>query len=226
MNIFDWKQKSSWPKFLGSIEIIDGNVDEDLVWEFYNSFTHIRAYHATRSENPESYYTEGIRPANYRALEEHFCQLMKNNFGVEISQEHLDYAKEILGEFHNKSLFLALDDRELLETAGHYAIYGSEYIHALANYIYHKFGVGGSHLLKKVGTPTVFEVLVDIDLVTASDLREIICCINNYAYHREAGQNVDFTIELHSPILGNAVVSSYSPKQIKNPNQGFKYDYS
>lgn len=225
MDIFDWKQPSSWPKFLGSFEITEGEVDDELIWEFYNSYTHIRAYHSARPHSPKSYLEEGIRLADYRALEHEFRTNMKGIFGIEISTEHLEYAKEKIGEFHNKSLFLVLDDRDLLEHAGHYAIYGSEYVHALANHIHHQFGVGGAHYLKKIGTPTVFEVLLDIELVTESDLRQITCKVNNYLYYREVGEPIDFTIELYRSVAGASIAGYYHPKRIKNPNQGFKYEY-
>lgn len=226
MDIFDWKLASCWPNFLGSSEIRDGEVDDELVWKFYNSYTHIRAYHSARPKDPESYRREGIRLADYRALEIAFSSGMSDMFGIEISQEHLKYAKAQIGELHNKSLFLVLDDRELLEHAGHYAIYGSEYIHALANHIHHKFGVGGAHYLKKIGLPTVFEVLLDIDLVTESDLRQITCNVNNYLFNSAAGECIDFTIQLYRPVSGTAIVGYYQPKRIKNPSQGFIYEYS
>ncbi|WP_075185005.1 hypothetical protein [Teredinibacter haidensis] len=214
MDIFSWKDPLTWPKFLGKNEALDLNIDEDLMWQFYNNYDYIRVYHAARPTDLNLYYKNGLKVSNYRELEKEFSRNMKTNFDIDITKEHLDLARKEIGEFHNGRLFVVLDDTDLLNHAGHYAIYGSEYICAIANRIFHKFKVGGSRYLKEIGTPTVFELLLGINHISEYDLKQLVCQVNNYIHYDEIALNIDFTIELQRSLDGSSIVQHYHPKRV------------
>jgi hypothetical protein len=66
-------------------------------------------------------------------------------------------------------LYAGLDDRDLLQGAGHYLIYGSEFLAGIL-----AFGDGSAQqVLRREGIPTVFIIDVSVGLIPASDMRQL-----------------------------------------------------
>lgn len=219
MNIFDWKSGKSWPNFLGSHELIDEDINDELFWKFFNSYTHIQAYHASRPIDPELILEEGLRIADYRELEKDFQKNMRDYCNIEVSLEQINEAIQRTSQRDNRKLFFTVDDSCFFEqTSAAYHLYGSEYIHALANKIFNKECGRGKNHLPKIGTPTVFIALLDIDLIPEETLRELVININNYTYHNEKGNFTQFAIELVQSVPGQSIVSYYNPELRINYN--------
>lgn len=95
-------------------------------------FTHIRAYHACRPLNIQNYLINGIQTINRaQALREALLR---------IKSDYID-EKKIVQEFSkqwgdfadiHKRVWMAVNKEVLLTYAGHYLIYGSEFINELA----------------------------------------------------------------------------------------------
>lgn len=221
MKIFDWKIKKTWPIFLGKENIKDCLVDQDLVIQFYNSYTHVKSYHSCRSIDIDSYFKDGITLGNHGDLLNKFIKNMYKYCAIQISDEYIESAKKEFSRFRNQRIFVVLDDRQLLEYAGHYAIYGSEYLIAVSNHIQHEFGIGGKDYLKKFGTPSVFEILLNIEDIVEQDLRALVTEINNAIYNDEISDFIDFTFELYKPVEPDAVMKVYHPPYIKDPLNGY-----
>lgn len=221
MKIFDWKNKSTWPSFLGEEYIEDCLTDQELVIQFYNSYTHIRTYHSCRPIDIDAYFKNGITLGDYDNLLNKFTKDMRKYCNIQISDAHIESAKKEFGRFHDRRIFVVLDDRQLLEWAGHYAIYGSEYLIAVANHVQHKYGIGGKDYLKVFGTPSVYEVLLNIEEIVEPDLRAVVAEINNAIYEDRLTDLVDFTFELYKPIEPEAVINVCHPSNIKDPLEGF-----
>lgn len=217
MEIFDWKLRDNWPLFLGESEVEDCEIEDNLVEEFYNSFSHIRVYHTCRPLDPHLYLKEGLRLADYSELLNQFIVNVKKYCDIELQNEHVISAKKEIGTFHENRVFVVLDDQNIIDQAGHYAIYGSEYLVAVAVHIQSKFGFFGKNYLKKFGTPTVYEILLEIDDISERELKELVCSVNNSIFHEESSESIDFTFELYEAIEAEKIISLYHPQKIKDP---------
>ncbi|PCJ17946.1 MAG: hypothetical protein COA96_17375 [SAR86 cluster bacterium] len=222
MQVFSWKDKDSWPNFLGNNLIENADIDENLVSIFYEVYTHIKAYHASRPLEPNHLLEAGIQTANYDELIQQYRLNMEKFCGIKLSDEQIKYAQQEIGDFHNGSLFVVVDDDELLQHAGHYAIYGSEYLLGITNRISHKYEIVGAENLRKFGVPTIFEIELPIEKFTDFDVSCLVREINNYIYSDEIEESIDFTFELCQPIQGSYIVNYYHPNNIADPTNQFK----
>lgn len=217
MKIFDWKARDNWPLFLGKSEVEDSEIDSQLVKKFYDDFTHIRVYHICRPVDPQAYLKQGLHLSDYSELLNQLVINAKQFCGIDLENTHLDYAKDDIGNFHEKRVFVVLDDQNIINRSGHYAIYGSEYLVAVAVCIKSKFGIFGKDYLKKFGTPTVYEILLDIDDISEQELNDLTCAVNNSIFHKGNSDTIDFTFELYKAINAEKIVSLYHPTKIKDP---------
>lgn len=127
-------------------------VEEHLQEEDINlyDYTHIRAYHACRPVSIQKYLINGIQVIDRAQLLKESLLRIKLDFidEKEIKKKFNESWKE-LGDIH-KRVWLQINKKELLTYSGHYLIYGSEFINALATEL------GCKSSLKKVGIPTIF----------------------------------------------------------------------
>lgn len=120
-----------------------------------SEYTHIRAYHACRTSDIESYIKKGIhsfsRKQAYKIVHDTLIQC-----GIE--------EKEILKCFnvkwnsdihHFNTICVSISKEELLNLSGHYLIYGSEFICGMAADLFCQ------HKLRQIGIPTLIECHID-----------------------------------------------------------------
>lgn len=217
MQTFGWKNKDVWPNFLGKENLADKDVDEGLIDQFYDEYSHVTVYHASRPKSPETLMSDGLKIANYEEILEEYRRNIFKYCGVKLENKHLEYAKEEIGSFHDRSLFVVLDDEDLLSHAGHYAIYGSEYLVGITNRISHKFGLIELDCLKRFGTPTVYELCLPTYFFSDEDMNCLVREVNNHIHFAEIGANIDFTFQLYEEVPGAHMVSYYHPQKVPDP---------
>jgi hypothetical protein len=111
----------------------------------------------------DCYYNGGLRVSNLEELNEiarriyikaEFAEISETSFraAVESVMEGANDAKE-----HGK-LYVALDDRHLLNYCGHYMIYGSEHVGAIAASLTRKYRRDYGSALKRIGIPTLLRI--------------------------------------------------------------------
>lgn len=121
----------------------------------------IRSYHGARPLHLESYYESGLQPLRTDHAKGLIEDIFLNGDFPELTQGVIAKAIEDVGpETREGRVYFEANERLLVEQCGHYMLYGSEYIIAVAahlqgdrNYRPH---------LKTIGTPTVF--LCDVPL--------------------------------------------------------------
>ena len=196
-------------------------MDEDRphpikVKQFLDTYSHVRAYHACRPANPSDYYKNGICPLSHEKLLTDFMPFIEKIIGFPVPLEKVELVREKIGSIHEKRVFLALDKDTLIERAGHYAIYGSEFIHAMAVHL----GENGLPItrehLKLMGTPTIFTVVFPIDKASDRAIRELVININNAIYKKDIATQVDFTFEFSTAIDADCIMAHEHPKRIKD----------
>ncbi|AJE54173.1 hypothetical protein [Paenibacillus polymyxa] len=166
-------------------------------------YTHIRAYHGCCTTNIKSYYENGIL-----AIEEDFAR--QNT--VDLFSERISI-EAVLNEFNkqwgkmnpiDKSVWFTLTRKELLESCGHYLIYGSEFINAIAAEL------NCQDTLRGKGQPTIFHCDVpisDIPIEYTSDLLEYI----------QDGHYDNFGFRIEHQLHPQNIVIHEHPSIVKDP---------
>lgn len=156
-------------------------------------YTHVLAYHACRAEDEQLFRTQGLKP--YTKDEALVCAIQKLE-SDRVSKEEIEAVFDLLwkeNQSHQPArVWLMLETKEFLSSSGHYLIYGSEFMNALAMHL------GCRNRLKEIGKPMIIECavpIVDISPYWLRDLEENIKnrSTDNYAI---AAENV---IDIHYP---------------------------
>lgn len=111
----------------------------------------VRLAHGCRPSNLASYMRLGIRPYNAESFREVLEIFLKKRTVAPYRSSILEAAAKLKDRGDELKVFLALDERSLLTYAGHYLIYGSEWLTAA-------LGENGRQALKRNGVPTLLYV--------------------------------------------------------------------
>jgi hypothetical protein len=144
----------------------------------------------------------------------------------EVTSEDIDRAANIVGpETRHGYLYVALDDRHFWQGAGHYLIYGSEYLCGIAAQLHVLKGCDYQWYLREHGIPTLFVCRLPIAQIQWSDriqLAEALAheiAADPQMESAEAGV-IDFTFVLRSQLPPNAIVTHYHPRSVPDPLRG------
>lgn len=210
---FDWKSRDTWPDFLGAQYVGDEKpIPQELINKFANRYAHVLSYHGCRTEAPARYYESGVRSRSHESLLQEFLEIVRERFGLEVEGNLLSQVLETLAKSHEGRVFLALDDRHLIERAGHYMIYGSEFLLAVANHLEGLGSVINNDHLKSIGKPTIIEVSLPMEMIEKSDLQWLVTAVNDAIYENTESQLIDFTFELRKTLKPSTVVGSFHPE--------------
>ena len=163
-----------------------------------DDYTHILAYHACRAEDEQLFRTQGLKP--YTKDEALVCAIQKLESDW-VSKEEIEAVFDSLWEEIKANqparVWLMLETKEFLSSSGHYLIYGSEFMNALAMHL------GCRNRLKEIGKPMIIECAVPIADISPCWLRDLEESIKNrstdhyaIAVNRIAAENV---IDIHYP---------------------------
>lgn len=120
-------------------------------------FSAIRCYHGCRTQDPEAYFAEGIRPLNAWEIVDHARRIFLSGNFPEISSrifENAVYAALKSGEA--PEVFFTPSRSCQLRRCGHYLLYGSERITAIAVKIAGGTRYDYRQALKLFGKPTLW----------------------------------------------------------------------
>ena len=109
-------------------------MDWDKTNEFRRLYSHIRVFHACRPANVSSYYEKGILLLSIDEQIKRFRSIFLRGDYPELTEEILQQSIQKVASINvdpENEICLGLDDKLITEMAGHYLIYGSEYLLAL-----------------------------------------------------------------------------------------------
>lgn len=134
-----------------------------------STYTHIRAFHASREEDERLFHIHGIKPYSKKeALSVAIRKLVSEGLcEAEIETKF----NELWTDVSHSKVWLMLEKDELLEGATHYLIYGSELLSTLAMHL------DCRDKLKKIGLPIIVECnvpIADVSSVWLSGLEQDI----------------------------------------------------
>lgn len=123
-------------------------------------YTHIRAYHACRTEDVVVYKNKGIVPFTKRtAIEDAVKKLSDERLNEGRVRKQ---AQEIWEKYdlNIHKVWLCLDKGELFGDSCHYLIYGSEFLNAVAAHLWCR------DKLKAIGKPTIIVCEVPLNIIS------------------------------------------------------------
>ncbi len=130
----------------------------------------------------DSVYTQGLIPLKSEQYNQKFIEIFQNYTGLnqptlEQLNSSIDRCKEHLPYRENR-IYLQIREQELLETSTGYLLYGSEYLHMLANEI-KPYSCSYQNYLKNHGIATIFNAHVPIEHMTNFDslLLDFMCIV-------------------------------------------------
>lgn len=175
--------------------------------------THLRAYHGARCLDENSYLREGIHTFEKAALLDYIkniCHITGVN-EQDISRVFDEKYEDTDDATHK--VWLSGTEENLLDGAGHYLIYGSEFVISLFAQAFHNFNV-----LKTVGVPTIFVCDIPIeDIGKRMWLPSIVDAI------RRGDTNIGFPVDR---VLPENIVGIEHPTEIVDPYTQRMYHYN
>lgn len=187
----------------------------------------LRAVHGTRTENVASFYRDGLIPLVPEQIHAQAREIFLGGQYPELSENALQAAIATVGaDRRERRVFFEANEEMLIEQAGHYMLYGSEYLTAIAAHL------GGSQdyrqVLKKRGQPTLFVCDVPLGLIGEGTLQEFAGealemvfqeLLDGSDFARDRWRGAGFCI--HEPLSANNLVGHYHPSIPRDPLSGW-----
>lgn len=179
--------------------------------DIYKEYTHLRGYHGCRPISIDSYYKNGIKPIKKEfAKREAILRLCDQWTTEEKVIELFNKSWQDL-KYPHKSVWLTFSQNEFFNGAGHYLIYGSEFLCGMAAQLFCQSN------LKRMGIPTIFHCdipLEDIPEIYLSEINQKISMKDSSGGFRVYGN-----------VTADDIVRHNNPKIIYDPLNGQTYRF-
>lgn len=169
-------------------------------------YTHIRAYHACRPIDIESYLINGIKAINRELALEDALKRIKAAYITEDDVKKMFNKEWKNVDASDKKVWLAVNGEILITDSGHYLIYGSEFTNMLA------MELGCRVKLKNIGIPTIFICDVPLQDIESSWLSAVEQAINR------CSDDISIYVDEIRP---ENIIEYENPKEIPDPYYGF-----
>jgi hypothetical protein len=179
----------------------------------------ILGFHACRPKNLDGYFSRGIMAPDAPALIELLEDAIEELEIPSLRSELLATGRSRLKEHTDSVVYFVLDQRDLLRRAGHYLIYGSEWLCSV-------FGPR-QPLLRNRGVPTLMEIAFPLAEASGGD-RQQLARLLLHEWTRLTGLNldaprlVDFSFAVQGGIPSASIVGHSHPSAIRDPLDGFR----
>lgn len=191
-------------------------------------YTKIRAFHACRPESIDEYYKNGIIPLDIVEWHAKAINLFFNSKSSEVSKSQIEaIIKGVKTETREGNVHLGLDDKFLIKYCGHYLIYGSEYLMAIAVKLGHAVKKDLTRVLRNIGIPTIFVCDIPFFKISNCEILELSGTLLEYLFESILSgtpipSSLDFTITLNDVVESEYIISHYNPKEIPNPHSCYE----
>ncbi|HEY4074298.1 MAG TPA: hypothetical protein VGM52_14480 [Herbaspirillum sp.] len=198
----------------------------EFVGGLISYYTHFKGFHGCRPLRLSSYYEQGLLGQNSDSL----CEIFRDIF-VDLPKDDLE---SVIAQFGDRSkqergaIWLASNDKFLLEECGHYIIQGSEYLMALAAQLGRSSnGEDYRFRLRRYGIPTILEVDIPVGLIPGEQHVEVAKMILSEWGQLAARRPLPFGDDgpcfvVRHDIPPECVQNHYHPARIPDPHQGHR----
>lgn len=154
-------------------DLQDRLAEDLLVERLHEVFHSIRAFHACSPVDLSSYFAEGLKPLSVASTNEKIREFYLDGRFPELTAADVDTAIADIGpKLRDGYLWFGLDDRFLVRYCGHYLLYGSEYVMAVAASLSRVRGRNYQRCLHGRGIPTVFACDIPLSSCSTGTVRE------------------------------------------------------
>lgn len=183
----------------------------------------LRAVHGTRAEDVEVFYRDGLVPLVPESFHNQAREIFLSGQYPELTEKSLQAAIATVGaDLREKRVFFEANEEMLIKQAGHYMLYGSEYLTAIAANLGDR--IDYRQILKKRGLPTLFVCDVPIDFIAERTLQEFSGAALQIVF-QELLDGPDFQIDrwrgagfyIQKPLPPGKLVGHYHPEIRHDP---------
>lgn len=218
--LFIWEDPTSWrpllaamPRRTRSAAFIEATLREE--------YEGVVVYHACRPESPEPYYRDGLKLLDREHAYARARGIFLSGEFPELTVEAFDDACSQISDIDDNRAFACLDQRDLLEGAGHYLIYGSEVICGIAGWLGRRNPLRDyRQVLKRYGRPTLFRIRLPFHMVSGPLATEFAKAVREelpWVRRGNAPRLIDFTFRLRQAVPGTHFIDHSHPQQIVDP---------
>lgn len=207
-------------------QTFDETIAQLLAKRLVDVFSAVRLYHACRPKDIGSFLERGLRPFNLAEYEvlalEIFCFPLTSIVPADLVRAAI---AEVDGAARAGLLYLALDDRHLLENAAHYLESGSEYLQTVAVKLENLTSRDHLGVLRNYGTPTVFVADIPLQLLDSETHEYLANAMLSAVFLKrrsEEAPKLDFTVTLRQPANARYIVHHYHPTTLTDSHSGFR----
>lgn len=191
---------------------------------FRKRFSKILTFHAARPVEVDSYYKQGLQLLKAEDTHNKFRQLIASHPLKTITPQDIeDTIKANPADSREGITHIVIDRRIFPSRAGHYLIYGSEYLFVLVqnlkvgNYFYRD-------KLRNIGIPTIFHIEIPTEIISDFDLKQLYLkmfnlWVYNTAKYSDVNYILDFTFTLKKAIAGKFFTKHIHPNSIKDSHE-------
>lgn len=196
---------------LDPIELIISDLADDLLE------ARLVAYHATRLIDAGDVHRSGLNRNDPAVLADLARAIVAEEEELAFLRPVIEHRLTHFEDWDRDTarLYVVADDREFLESSGHYLLYGSEWMQVLLGWEAH------GALLQR-GAPTLFRFALPIS-ATHSSAREHFAemMLREWSYQRTMGdeepRSIDFSFVLRRDIPADWILDHSHPARIRDP---------
>ncbi len=235
-----FKESTHCLEFYNIEELLGEEILNELQSFLLNEYKFIVFYHATATNNIESFYNNGFLVMNIERQNKFLRDIFNQNDFPEITDEKFDnickkVKDEILGEsgigLRKNKIFFCLDDQHLIdnESANHYLVYGSEYNLIFAQHLSTNWRDYPEYLEEKLKS-TLFKCKIPTKLILEEDLKScfdaiIVRYFENIIYPDDFKYDIWSCIEIYENLNPSYIISHTHPKNLRCNLKKSMYGY-
>lgn len=216
---FDWNDGKSWRPLVAAFSNM--RITPDVISSVLTSkHEGLAVYHGCRTADVNLYYDAGLQRSCSTSLDKLAHSIFVARELTEITPQKLTEVTEKLGPRDDGRIYACLDSEWLLQYAGHYLIYGSERLCAIASSLTAEGLIDYRQILKRIGRPTILKVRVEWKYVSCQQLKEFCVLLAKSLRDIRGGKTLpieDFTFSFREDLPGSAILSHEHPSDIADP---------
>lgn len=217
---FSWRDSTTWHVLSDRLRCPTSRAVRVQLQELFDGAI---VYHAARPADVMSYYRQGLMLNNRAALRARAREIFLSGEFPELTEADLAAADAESSSIDDDQAFVSLDDAHLVTAAGHYLIYGSEFLCGIAAALGGPHGRDYRQVLKRFGVPTVFRLRLPFVAVSKGDFAAFVDAVHHRLSQPRDDRDVpgiDFTFRLRQPLPRECVLGHFHPHRIVDPLLG------
>lgn len=181
----------------------------------------MRVFHACRVADAGVYFREGIRKNDPDVLAARLSALLDEESGLAY---HRPKVAELLSdqELYDRDrgrVYVTADDKSLIESAGHYLIYGSEWLMCM-------LGHAGHEALRRRGVPTMLQLDLPLSAATVRERSQLAETLLQEWVRIKVNRpdwvpELDFTFCLRGDVPPEWLVGHYHPETVVDVHHSY-----